>query len=85
MSEQQYFSMLTETVDEVRRRITSDGNAPADYDAVCALDHAHLGYGEVRRGDFALDYYKGKKTKKFFHAVITRLDTGRYELVTYVL
>jgi hypothetical protein len=80
-----YFDTLTETVDAVKRRVYGATIAPADFDAVCALDHSHLGYGEIRRGDFALDIYKGNPTKKFFHVIITRLDNGKYELVTYVL
>jgi len=42
-------------------------------------------YNEVRNADFAIAQYKGRPTKMYFHVVITRLDSGRYELVTYVL
>lgn len=38
-----------------------------------------------RNYDFKLGTLKGRPTRKYFHAVITRLDSGRYELVTYVL
>ena len=42
-------------------------------------------YGEVRTADFSIVQLRGRPTKKYFHVVITRLDSGRYELVTYVL
>lgn len=44
-----------------------------------------LSYGQVRSQNCEILRYKGKPTKKWFHVVISRLDSGRYELVTYVL
>ena len=44
-----------------------------------------ISYNQVRNFDFAIKLYKNCRTKKYFHVVITRLDSGRYELVTYVL
>lgn len=42
-------------------------------------------YGAIRRHDFEVLAYKGKPSRKWFHIVITRMDSGRYELVTYFL
>jgi hypothetical protein len=43
-----------------------------------------MNYGEQRRAHFAIALFKNRPTKKYFHVVITRLDSGRYELVAYV-
>ena len=40
-------------------------------------------YDEVRRESFELATLKGKNTRSWFHIVITRLDSGRYESVSY--
>lgn len=44
-----------------------------------------MNYGEQRRADFVIAQYKGRPTRKLFHVVIARLDSGTYELITYVL
>jgi hypothetical protein len=44
-----------------------------------------ISYGQMRNFDFELVTLRERKTKKWYHVVITRLDSGRYELVTYVL
>ena len=44
-----------------------------------------ISYNQNRRFDFPVASYKGKPTKKYFHAVIARLDCGRYEVLAYVL
>jgi hypothetical protein len=45
----------------------------------------HLPYGATRSFHFELLTIRGKQTKKFFHVTIYRLDSGRYELTTYIL
>jgi hypothetical protein len=50
-----------------------------------AMSAEPISYNQSRRFDFELELYKDKQTKKWFHVVIARLDSGRYELVTYVL
>lgn len=44
-----------------------------------------ISYGQHRSFSFAIDTLKGRNTRKGFHVVITRLDSGRYEIVAYVL
>lgn len=39
-------------------------------------------YNTVQRKSFEIDTIKGKKTRKYYHIIISRLD-GRYELVNY--
>lgn len=40
-------------------------------------------YNEVRTEHFEIESFKGKKTRKYYHIIISRLDSGRYELVSY--
>jgi Fe-S-cluster-containing hydrogenase component 2 len=35
--------------------------------------------------DFQIATMRGKPTRKYFHVCIYRLDSGRYELNTYIL
>jgi hypothetical protein len=44
-----------------------------------------VSYGETRTFNFEIESMKGKRTKKWFHFVVTRLDSGFYEVVNYVL
>ncbi|MEI7985557.1 MAG: hypothetical protein WCI55_08005 [Armatimonadota bacterium] len=44
-----------------------------------------VAYGEVKEGHFPLLSLKGKATKKYLHVIITRLETGTYEVVSYIL
>ena len=80
-----YFETLGATVDAVARLAEESRAVVSRPSEIGALCQDHLAYGAVRTGDFQLDTYKGKPTRKYFHATITRLDSGRYELVTYVL
>lgn len=44
-----------------------------------------ISYNQSCRFDFPLASYRGRSTRKYFHAVIARLDDGRYEVLAYVL
>lgn len=82
---EQYFETLAGTLDAVIDRALKSGIVLTRLSDVWSMCQEPLSYGQVRRADFSIDSIKGAKTKKFFHAIITRLDTGRYELLTYVL
>ena len=41
-------------------------------------------YGETITNHVEILTLKGKKTRKYFHIIITRLDNGMYELVSYI-
>jgi hypothetical protein len=56
--------------------------APAEIWELCSEP---LNYGCTRSRSFALLTLRGKPTRKYFHVTIYRLDSGRYELTTYVL
>ena len=42
-------------------------------------------YGQVAVRHEPIKTLKGRKTGKYFHMIITRMESGRYELVTYIL
>ena len=42
-------------------------------------------YGTNKSANYPLLSLKGKKTRKYYHVVLTRMGTGSYELVEYVL
>ena len=42
-------------------------------------------YGTHKEAHYPIQTIKGKATKKYFHITLTRLDSGRYEPVFYVL
>lgn len=80
-----YFETLSDAVDAAMDRGLADRcvfTRPTDIWALC---QDPLPYGAVRSADIQLDFYRGKPTRKYYHVVITRLDSGRYELVNYVL
>lgn len=41
-------------------------------------------YGTVKENHVEILQLKGKKTKKWLHIIITRMDNGMYELVNYI-
>jgi hypothetical protein len=45
----------------------------------------HIGYDTTHTFDWPVITYKGKPTRKYFHASIARLSSGTYEVVSYVL
>lgn len=80
-----YFETLAGAVDAIFARAYADKCEFAKPSDVWALCQDHLAYGQNRTGDFQLESRKGKPTRAYYHALICRLDSGRYELTTYVL
>lgn len=80
-----YFETLAQAVDGIIRAADEARALLSRPAEVWNLCQDGLAYGLTRKGDFELDFLRDKRTKKFFHAVICRLDSGRYELTTYVL
>jgi hypothetical protein len=80
-----YFETLAGSVDGAIRAAYLREVLLARPSEVWSLCQDPLSYGQVRQGDFEIERLKDKPTKKFFHVIITRLDNGRYELVTCVL
>ena len=80
-----YFNTFRETLDQVEVNAAELRAVLVEPETVRNLCREPLNYNGVRRACFELVSYKGKPTKKFFQVVISRLDSGKYELVTYVL
>jgi hypothetical protein len=55
---------------------------PSDVWSMC---QEPLYYTQTRQGHFEIELLKDRPTKKFFHVVIYRMNSGTYELVTYIL
>ena len=79
-----YFDTLAQTVDAAVEQADQRGAVLARPTEAWNLCQDHLAYGLYRRGDFQLDSFRGKPTKQFFHVIIYRMDSGRYELTAYV-
>jgi hypothetical protein len=43
-----------------------------------------LNYGHTRRGSFSIELLRNRRTRKYLHVVLYRMDSGRYELTTYI-
>lgn len=44
-----------------------------------------VNYGQTLRADLEIAKLKGKPTRKWFHVSIYRMDSGRYEVTSYIL
>jgi len=44
-----------------------------------------VAYNEVKEGHFPIQSLKGKPTRKYLHVIVTRFQTGTYEVVFYIL
>jgi hypothetical protein len=93
MTTTRYFETLTDTVFKIARRIDdlnvvlvkSGDDAVADSWVSEIHNRGHIAYGHSHCFNFEIKTYRGKPTRKWFHIVIYRLDSGRYELTTYIL
>ncbi len=79
-----YFDRLDQVIGAVEQNL-KDENAVLHADASLTDLDGHLPYGQTRCVDLALVTYRGKPTRKWFHASVYRLETGRYELTCYYL
>lgn len=78
-----YFETLSQTIDWAFQEVVLRGALVKNpEEAREQMGAEHIPY---RSFDFELESLKGRKTRKWLHVVITRLDSGHYELVTYVL
>ena len=80
-----YFETFAGAIDGAIRAADEARALLARPSEVWSMVQEPLNYEQTRTGDFALELLKGRPTKKFFHISIYRLDSGRYELTTYIL
>ena len=75
---------LTAALDVCRQQLADSRGVLADPNAIGeAFAIGGMRYNEVKRASFELASLKSKNTRKWFHITITRLDSGRYEPVSY--
>ncbi len=84
-------SPFTETLGQAFQAITQElVNRGVILSEGCAdwfdnINHSGIPYGQNRETHAAIFTIKDKPTKKWAHATIWRLDSGRYEWNLYVL
>jgi hypothetical protein len=86
--DQDYHETLTGVRNEIEARLEAAGavlKSPYFYSHYDQSFHDGVSYGQVKRADTELAELKRKPTRKWAHATVTRLETGRYELVFYIL
>ena len=83
-----YFETLGAALDSFVAQTESKGavfaSAQPQVDVASAFNGG-VSYGQTVSRSFELATLKGKATKRFAHAVVYRMESGRYELVNYVL
>ena len=80
------FADLSQTLDAAREQIRIDRVELTDDARSMLFDHFAFGgipYNTVSRVSVPVATLKGKPTRKWFHVIVSRLDNGRYELVSY--
>lgn len=80
-----YYETLSEVVDAIVARAAADRielKSPAEVQEIFS---GHIAYEQDRSGNFEIAALNGKPSRKWFHAQVYRMASGRYELVTYVL
>ncbi len=87
MQSETYFETLGEAVRSfVAQTFAKGGTLAANEHAEIAEKfNGGVSYGQTVSRSFELLSFKGKPTKKWAHATLYRMDSGRYELTTYIL
>jgi hypothetical protein len=81
-----YFETLSSCVTQVGLELAERHAVPSSPDWSCVIcDAGPINYGCHRSFDFELAELNMRPTRKYFHATIWRLESGRYELNCYVL
>lgn len=84
-------SPYTETLGQALEAIRAEMEAkravvaPINADWLETFSMGGLAYNQTKEAHAELESLKGKKTWKFAHATIYRLDSGRYEWLVYFL
>ena len=75
-----YHESLGSAKDESRKLVPT--GYVLDEDDFFALQH--VGYGETGRVHARMYTEKGNEARKWLHAIIYRMESGRYELTAYL-
>lgn len=86
MADKIYFETLACAVNDAVIRAVNRGAAflAADLERFCDQWNGGVRYGETVTHTCALSSLKGRGTRKAMTVVIYRMESGRYELTTYV-
>lgn len=84
-----YFETLSAALHAFVERTKEDGGAflveTETLAHVCGQFYGGVSYGQTVSRSFELATFKGKSTKKWAHVTLYRMESGRYELVSYML
>jgi len=76
-----YADTLSQALDAICNEMVEMKAIPVDH----WFNVDHIAYGDHKELNTELSSYRGKPTRKWAHAVIYRLESGRYEWLVYVL
>ncbi len=78
-----YFNTLSEAIDAAVQMALSMGYTVNEDEIFHQFGTGGVGYGETKRGSITL-YKEGIEQKKALQIIIYRMDSGKYELTTYI-
>jgi hypothetical protein len=76
------FNSLSEVLDQVEKDLIENKIVLVE-DFREEYSFGGIRYNEVSRIHKEIATIKNRATKKYYHIIISRLDSGRYELVSY--
>ena len=81
-----YHETLSSAVNESLAEIALRGAVLRDAEQITGVfEFGGLAYGQSKEAHAEIETLKGKRTHKFAHASIYRMESGRYELTVYIL
>lgn len=79
-----YFETLAQALEAHIQNVQSQGGVFAENTAEMYCFFSPVHYGQTAQDHRELASLKGKTTKKWAHASIYRMESGRYELTSYL-
>lgn len=76
------FNTLSDCLDSIENELLKDKVVLVD-DFRSPFEYGGISYDTSKETHVEIATIKGKKTRKYFHVIITRLDNGMYELISY--
>lgn len=73
---------MGEAISAVREKMECDKVVSSDFDNFL---FGSIPYGQTQRFGFEINSIKGRKTRKYLHLVLYRMESGNYELIYYIL
>lgn len=81
-----YHETLSSAVNESLAEIALRGAVLRDAEEITRVfEFGGISYGQNKEAHAEIATLKGKGTRKFAHASIYRMESGRYELTVYIL